>query len=116
MNGKHFPHDCSANFPNYEPIGNAEKILSKCNGPDLLEVSTDLIPSVVTTDNDVTIAKGLNEALHETCERQLDSSVQKQDCTIHVSRAQKRLRMSMSWSTKLAGKLKSKERSNPAGT
>ena len=99
--GKNHANTCTANYPKYEPIGNAEMALAKDNMDDLLNDASGLKPSIVVTDNDGKIVKGMNAALKAKFPME---TIVKEDCAIHVSRGQRRKCASQAWSEDFAGK------------
>lgn len=99
--GKNHADKCTANYPKYEPIGNAEMALAQDNMEDLLKDGSGLIPSVVVTDNDGKIVKGMNSALKAN---HPNKTIEKEDCEIHVSRGQRRKCLNQPWSEQFAGK------------
>ena len=99
LQGKGHDGHCSANYKMSEPIGNAEKTLAFQNMTDLLNDSTQLLPSTVTTDNDGKIASGMALASYQS----KVGGVRKGDCTIHVTRNQRKKCCTAKWSAQFAG-------------
>ena len=94
---------CTANFCEGDPIGNSERMLSREVTREVLS-SEPLKPSIICTDNDGKSFQGVLDGLREM--KINSENVEKQDCTVHNARGQRRKVMNTEFSNAMLSSMR----------